>query len=90
MAGLDDLIKFRAPSHLVKRLARIAEKLRREPADLYRLIMEDYCEAEEKKLNLPPPTYPAPRATTPALNMTPPAAPKPAKKPADGRKARLQ
>ncbi len=50
----DATIRFRCHSGLEQRLLTIAEKLKREPSDLYRLAMSDYAEAEERRLKIGP------------------------------------
>ncbi len=52
--NFDDLIRFRCHSTLTARIARIAERLRREEPDLYRIIFEDFAREQEDKLALPP------------------------------------
>lgn len=91
MGEFDDIIRFRCPRKLVARLERLAKLHRRDSADLYRIIMEDYCDAEEKTLQLPPLAIYPPDQRAAALNEEPPAAPvKPAKKLADGKRAARQ
>jgi hypothetical protein len=53
-------------------------------------LIREELERRQGPKTMPPPTYPAPRAQTAALNEAPPAAPKPAKRIADGRKAARQ
>lgn len=54
MPGFDAVLKFRCYQTLITRLARLARRQRRDLSDLYRIIMEDYVEAEEKRLGLEP------------------------------------
>lgn len=53
-ANYDALIRFRCHSLLILRLERIASEQKRDPADMYRLAMEEYADEKEKKLKLPP------------------------------------
>lgn len=46
----DDIIRFRCDSSLRERFESIAKEKRREPADLARIIFEDYIAAEENNV----------------------------------------
>lgn len=50
----DALIKFRCFKELVARMMRLAERNRRDYADMLRIAMEDYAEDQEKSLKLGP------------------------------------
>lgn len=54
MPGFDAVVTFRCHRSLTLRLARLAEKARRDLPNLLRLITEDYAAAEEDRLKLPP------------------------------------
>ncbi len=54
MADLDEVFRFRCSSRDKARFERIARKLRRDPSDLGRIVLEDYCDAQEKALGLAP------------------------------------
>jgi len=53
--GFDATIKFRCELELKARVERLAAHARlSDSADWLRIAMEDYCNAEERRLKLPP------------------------------------
>jgi len=54
MADLNDILRFRCSRELKARFMRIAKEDRRDPSDLGRIMLEDYCTQQERELKLSP------------------------------------
>ena len=59
---LDEVIRFRVEAELKARFEKVAERLRRDPSDLARLVLEDFVKAQPDTLRDEPTAKPLPLA----------------------------